>query len=116
MSSSSDAASLRSDLEELKKQLVPQLARDEKRVKDEGRPFNPLAWIAGEPDTRRYPAGPAFVPVGPTDRLTWGAAFSSMDSRDVLTTLAGAGAAYALGFANGACARRAVWSNADSVL
>lgn len=108
---SSDAPTkdaLLADLAELRTHLVPQRARDAKRITDEGRPFDALGWIAGAPDSRRYPAGPAFVPLGPLPKLTWAAAFANMGVSDVLTMAAGAGVAYAMGLANGARRRAAL--------
>ena len=64
MSSSSNEASadeLRADLETLKSQLVPTLARDRARIEAEGRPFDLVSWALGIPDSHKYPGGPAFL-------------------------------------------------------
>ena len=52
---------LRRDVAELREQLAPQLKADIERVTGEGRPFDPAAWVMGVPDSRKYPAGPAFM-------------------------------------------------------
>ena len=52
---------LRSDLEGLKAQLAPVLARDRARIEGEGRPFDLVSWAMGLPDSHKYPAGPAFL-------------------------------------------------------
>ena len=96
---SSNKDELRAELDELKGHLVPQLARDKKRVESEGRPFSALSWVGGEPDTRKYPAGPAFLPMGRDPSFF--SAISNMDGRDVLTTAAGAVVCYAMGLTHG---------------
>ena len=90
---------LRAELDELKTHLVPQLARDKKRVESEGRPFSALSWVGGEPDTRKYPAGPAFLPMGKDPSFL--SAISNMDGRDIMTTAAGAAVCYAMGLTHG---------------
>lgn len=52
---------LRRDVAELREQLAPQLKADIERVTGEGRPFDPAGWVMGVPDSRKYPAGPAFM-------------------------------------------------------
>ena len=53
--------SLRADLEVLRSQLAPVLARDRARVEGEGRPFDALGWVQGRPDSHKFPGGPAFL-------------------------------------------------------
>ena len=59
--SSASKSELLAEVEGLKAQLVPQLAADRKRVEGEGRPFDAMGWVLGTPDSRKYPAGPAFL-------------------------------------------------------
>jgi len=59
--SSESPDQLRSDLEGLKAQLAPVLARDRARFAAEGRPFDLVSWAMGLPDSHKYPGGPAFV-------------------------------------------------------
>jgi hypothetical protein len=61
MTSSESAESLRADLEILRSQLAPVLARDRSRIEGEGRPFDALGWVQGRPDSHKFPGGPAFL-------------------------------------------------------
>ena len=90
---------LRAELEELKVLLVPQLERDQKRVESEGRPFSAAEWVSGAPDTRMYPAGPAFLPMGTDPTIMQ--MMMNMDGRDVLATVAGAAVCYVMGVTHG---------------
>jgi hypothetical protein len=69
-STDSSPEQLRTDLEELKAQLAPVLARDRARFAAEGRPFDLVSWAMGLPDSHKYPGGPAFV-VSSQSRRAW---------------------------------------------
>ena len=56
-----DKDTLLAAVTELKQELQPQLTRDRARTEGEGRPFDPLGWVMGRPESRKYPAGPAFL-------------------------------------------------------
>ena len=98
-SSSATSESLRSDLTTLQQQLAPVLARDRARIEAEGRPFDLVAWVAGAPDSHKYPGGPAFLPLGKEPTLVNSVA--QISSTDLAWTGAGAAAFYAFGYANG---------------
>jgi hypothetical protein len=67
-----DKDTLVAQVQELRSQLLPQMERDRALTRAEGRPWSDAQWLSGEPSQHKYPAGPAFLPLGrPSDVTPW---------------------------------------------
>ncbi len=98
---SEDKESLVAQVEELRSQLLPQLARDREVAQAEGRRFSTEGWLSGGPTQHKYPSGPGFLPKGTAQEVTAWTGVANMDSGDWFRVALGSAALYVAGFGSG---------------
>lgn len=101
-----DKDALVAQVSELRSQLVPQMQRDRERTLAQGRAWSAEAWMLGQPAQHKYPAGPAFLPLGRAEEVTPWTGIANMNSGDWLSVALGSVALYATGFGSGALGRQ----------
>ena len=61
MADGQDKDTLVQEMNQLVTELKPVYEREKSRIEGENRPFDIMSWVAGTPDSRKYPAGPAYM-------------------------------------------------------
>ena len=97
-----DKDALVAQVQELRSQLLPQMERDRALTRAEGRPWSEGQWLSGEPSLHKYPAGPAFLPLGRLEDVTAWTGIVHMNAGEWMNAALGSAALYAAGFGSGA--------------